>query len=181
MDSFIIRHFLFRKFFQRLTLRNLSFQFSIILLLSDRIFYDVMLEINILFIALSFTFLFDKTFRKKNVRYNILIRFVAPKLQFHRSVKLVKKMTPVSVSAHAEWKNEYSASSITVTTVLSIEDYRFASRDGAAPNGGKETTVISTKRLSFGRDVEEGQRRSKRTIKNALSKTWRAILLAWYF
>lgn len=71
-----------------------------------------------------------------------------------------------------EKKNEYSASSITVTTVLSIEDYRFASRDGAAPNGGKEeTAVISTKRLSFGRDVKEGQRRSKRTVKNALSKT----------
>ena len=68
-------------------------------------------------------------------------------------------------------KNEYSASSITVTTVLSIEDYRFASRNGAAPNGGKEeTAMISTKRLSFGRDVEEGQR-SKRTMKNALSKT----------
>lgn len=115
---------------------------------------------------------FDKTFRKKNVRYDILIRFVAPGLQFHRSVKLMKKMTLVSVPAQAEKKNEYSASSITVTTVLSIEDYRFASRDGAAPNGGmEETAVISTKRLSFGRDVKEGQRRSKRTVKNALSKT----------
>ena len=101
----------------------------------------------------------------------ILIRFVAPGLQFHRSVKLVKKMTPRIRSGTRGGKNEYSASSITVTTVLSIEDYRFASRNGAAPNGDKEEmAVISTKRLSFGRDVEEGQR-SKRTMKNALSKT----------
>lgn len=128
-------------------MRNLSFIFSVILYhrVIQILFYDVIFEVNILFIALSFLFLFDKTFRKKDVWYDINT--------FCRSRAAISSICQVGEKDDARirpgtrgGKNEYSASSITVTTVLSIEDYRFASRNGAAPNEGKEETAVRYRR-----------------------------------
>lgn len=117
--------------------------------------------------------------------YIILMHFVATIPKFHRSVKSVKKDNVISVLTHTHTsggKNEYSVSSITEATVLSIEDYRFVPRNRAAPKEGKEETRwwYRDEAIVACRDKEEGQRRSKWTMKNALSETWRAIL-AWYF
>lgn len=93
-------------------------------------------------------YFFTRRFRKKNVWYEILICFVAPVLQFHRSVKLMKKMTAISVPVHAREKwifgLVHNSHDSFVDRELSICIIKWSE---ALNRGKTETVMISTEAI----------------------------------
>jgi len=118
-------------------------------------FTNVIFEVNILFIALSVLFLFDKTFRKKDVWYDINTVLSLPGCNFIDLSSWWKRWRPYPSrrTRRKKWifGLVHNSHDSFVDRGLSIRVTEWSGTEWR--QGGNITAVISTKRLSFGRET----------------------------